>query len=222
MYDGQLLPLTTYDFFTPLLACMISGLALTVLLRTRFDREWKLTLWTVYRIKRVWQRLADESARTGGTLTSHLMGISAWGIMGSAWAIYHATSELDQLMRGMWVGLLIGAVTLILRHLAAALGGWITLTPEATQRGAEIDRHMRNWLLWILIVVSLFWMNRGIIFEERIQIWHSLLMCWWLWLGLKWMRQLQSILHERLHFGWGIAYICTFEIGPTWWLFLQL
>lgn len=222
MYEGQPLPLTTYDFFSPLLACLVLGLGLTVLLRTRYDREWKLTLWTVYRIKRVWQRLADESARTGGTLTSHLMGISAWGILGSAWSISQTDSSLDRLMFGMWGGLLLGVATLLLRHLAAVMGGWITLANEATERGAEIDRHMRNWLLWSLMVVALFWLNRGVIFEERGEIWNSLVTCWWLWLGVKWLRQVQSILHERLPFGWGIAYICTFEIGPTWLLFQQL
>ena len=74
MFEGMPLPMSPLHVYAlPLWICVF-GVGATALLRVQFDREWALTMWTAYQIKRVWQRLADESARTGGTLTSHAIG----------------------------------------------------------------------------------------------------------------------------------------------------
>ena len=85
MFEGMPLPISPLHVYAlPLWICVF-GVGATALLRVQFDREWALTMWTAYQIKRVWQRLADESARTGGTLTSHAIGLLAWALLGSLW-----------------------------------------------------------------------------------------------------------------------------------------
>ena len=75
MFEGMPLPISPLHVYAlPLWICVF-GLGATALLKVQFDREWALTMWTAYQVKRVWQRLADESARTGGTLTSHAICI---------------------------------------------------------------------------------------------------------------------------------------------------
>ena len=221
MFEGQPIPHASYDLLAAILISVGLGLGATVMLRIRFEREWSLTMWTAYNIKRVWQRLADESARTGGTLTSHALGVIAWCILGSAWSLDHAGQSLNDLWSGMGFGALLGVGALSTRALSALLGGWITLTPDATARGLEVDRHMRTWLLWILIALCIFHLGENVQFESRSILWNQVVWTWWVWLILKWFRQLQSVVHNRLPFGWGIVYLCTFEIGPTYLLFKQ-
>ena len=221
MFEGNPIPHASYDLLIAILASITLGMVATVMLRIRFEREWSLTLWTAYNIKRVWQRLADESARTGGTLTSHALGVFAWCILGSAWSLSQADYSLDNLWLGMGYGGLIGVGSLLLRATAAALGGWITSAPAATSRGLEIDRHMRNWLFWLLVILCVFHLGQNIQFDRRHILWSTVVSAWWIWLSLKWLRQLQSVVHSGLHFGWGIVYICTFEIGPTYLLLKQ-
>ena len=89
MFEGMPLPISPLHVYAlPLWICAF-GMGATALLRVQFDREWALTMWTAYQIKRVWQRLADESARTGGTLTSHAMGMLTWALLGSLWGSQH-------------------------------------------------------------------------------------------------------------------------------------
>ena len=221
MFEGNPIPHASYDLLIAILASITLGMVATVMLRIRFEREWSLTIWTAYNIKRVWQRLADESARTGGTLTSHALGVFAWCILGSAWSLSQADYSLDNLWLGMGYGGLIGVGSLLLRATAAALGGWITSAPAATSRGLEIDRHMRNWLFWLLVILCVFHLGQNIQFDRRHILWSTVVSAWWIWLRLKWLRQLQSVVHSGLHFGWGIVYICTFEIGPTYLLLKQ-
>ena len=221
MFEGNPIPHASYDILIAILASITLGMVATVMLRIRFEREWSLTIWTAYNIKRVWQRLADESARTGGTLTSHALVVFAWCILGSAWSLSQADYSLDNLWLGMGYGGLIGVGSLLLRATAAALGGWITSDPAATSRGLEIDRHMRNWLFWLLVILCVFHLGQNIQFDRRHILWRTVVSAWWIWLSLKWLRQLQSVVHSGLHFGWGIVYICTFEIGPTYLLLKQ-
>ncbi len=222
MIEGPPQPNASYEFLAAILLSIGLGLWATVLLRIRFEREWSLTIWTSYNIKRVWQRLADESARTGGTLTSHLLGVLAWCILGSVWALCQVDATLEGLWGGMGYGALLGIATIILRAIVAWIGGWITLAPEATERGLEIDRHMRNWLLWGLMVFCIFHFGQNIPFSSRNTLWEQAVWIWWGWLIIKWLRQLQSVVHNGLPFGWGIVYLCTFEIGPTYLLFKQV
>ena len=222
MFEGQPIPHASYEFLAAILLSIGLGLWATVLLRIRFEREWSLTVWTSYNIKRVWQRLADESARTGGTLTSHLLGVLAWCILGSIWALCQVDATLEGLWGGMGYGALLGIATIILRAIVAWIGGWITLAPEATERGLEIDRHMRNWLLWGLMIFCIFHLGQNIPFSSRNTLWEQAVWIWWGWLIIKWLRQLQSVVHNGLPFGWGIVYLCTFEIGPTYLLFKQV
>lgn len=221
MFEGNPIPHAAYDLLVAILVSITLGVGATVILRIRFEREWSLTMWTAYNIKRVWQRLADESARTGGTLTSHALGIFAWCILGSAWSLDHADHSLDNIWLGVGYGGLVGVGTLMSRAIGAALGGWITISPAATSRGLEIDRHMRNWLFWFLVILCFFYLGQNITFDRRHILWTSTVSTWWIWLSLKWLRQLQSVIHDGLPFGWGIVYICTFEIGPTHLLFKQ-
>lgn len=223
MFEGQPLPLSAIEVLaTPLFLAMI-GLVATALLRLRFQREWTLTVWTAYQIKRVWQRLADESARTGGTITSHALGLICWALLGSFWE-FQTLSEPSPHWgwTGAGWGILLGCCTLLTRHIGGWIGAWVTLEEEAVQRGFEVDRHMRNWLLWLLIAWLVWEAGQNIGFNEREVIWSHLLWVWFFWLALKWIRQIQSIAQKRLHFSWGIAYICTLEIGPSYLLYCEL
>ena len=220
MFEGMPLPISPIHVYAlPLWICAF-GMGATALLRVQFDREWALTMWTAYQIKRVWQRLADESARTGGTLTSHTMGILTWALLGSLWGINASeTSAIEAVGNGAMWGALVGLITLVSRQVGGSLGAWVTLEREAIERGFEVDRHMRNWLLWVLIALVGWELTQFNGFENRGEMWFHVCTVWWVWLGLKWLRQFQSVLNKRLHIGWGIAYICTLEIGPSLLLF---
>lgn len=220
MFEGMPLPISPLHVYAlPLWICAF-GMGATALLRVQFDREWALTMWTTYQIKRVWQRLADESARTGGTLTSHTMGILTWALLGSLWGVNASeTSAVEAASNGAMWGALVGLTTLVSRQVGGSLGAWVTLEREAIERGFEVDRHMRNWLLWVLIGLVGWELTQFNGFENRGEMWSHVCTVWWVWLGLKWLRQFQSVLNKRLHIGWGIAYICTLEIGPSLLLF---
>lgn len=220
MFEGMLLPISPLQVYAlPLWICTL-GLGATALLRVQFDREWALTMWTAYQVNRVWQRLADESARTGGTLTSHAIGILSWTLLGALWGVYTSATPAVEAAgpSAMW-GALLGLTTLITRQIGGWIGAWVTLEREAIERGFEVDRHMRNWLLWALIALVVWELSQFNGLENRGEMWGHVCIAWWTWLGLKWMRQFQSVLNKRLHIGWGIAYICTLEIGPSFLLF---
>lgn len=220
MFEGMPLPISPLDVYTlPLWICAF-GMGATALLRVQFDREWALTMWTAYQIKRVWQRLADESARTGGTLTSHAMGILTWALLGSLWGVNTSeTSAVEAAGNGAMWGASLGLITLVSRQVGGWIGAWVTLEREAIERGFEVDRHMRNWLLWAMTALVVWELTQFNGFENRGEMWSHVCTVWWVWLGLKWLRQFQSVLNKRLHIGWGIAYICTLEIGPSLLLF---
>jgi hypothetical protein len=220
MFEGMPLPISPLDVYTlPLWICAF-GMGATALLRVQFDREWALTMWTAYQIKRVWQRLADESARTGGTLTSHAMGILTWALLGALWGVNTSeTSAVEAAGNGAMWGALLGLITLVSRQVGGWIGAWVTLEREAIERGFEVDRHMRNWLLWAMTALVVWELTQFNGFENRGEMWSNVCTVWWVWLGLKWLRQFQSVLNKRLHIGWGIAYICTLEIGPSLLLF---
>lgn len=220
MFEGLPLPMAPLHVYELPLWIAFAGLCATAVLRVQFEREWALTLWSAYNIKRVWQRLADESARTGGTFTSQSMGIIAWALLGSLWGIEHAATWGDgTAAKGAWMGAGLGVITIISRQIAGWIGAWVTLEREAVERGFEVDRHMRNWLLWILIAFVFWELGQFEGFEHRAEMGRHAATVWWVWLGLKWVRQFQSLLHKRLQIGWGIAYICTLEIGPSLLLF---
>ena len=224
MFEGQSILVPSHEVFGPVLLAWALGMLATLTLRVRFDREWNLTLWTAFQIKRVWQRLADESARTGGTLTSHAMGLLAWSLGGGVWAVAQHPERLESnghVWAGCAFGALLGLVALISRVLGARLGGWITLEETAVKRGLEIDRHMRNWLLWGLMIVFFLYLIRNPTFTFEYNPLQAMVLLWWIWIVLKWLRQLQVVVRASVHFGWGIAYICTFEIGPTWILYFE-
>jgi hypothetical protein len=225
MFEGIATHPPTHLVFLPVLWGLAAALAATILLKIRFNREWQLTLWTAYRIQRVWQRLSDESSRTGGTITSHFMGILTWGIAGGIYAIAQFESGLpdsNSIWHGLGDGCLFGIGTLVIRSLGAGLGGWMTLEYAAVQRGLEIDRHMRNWLLWIVTLLVFLFVVKNQGYQEEIAPFQSLCIIWWIWLILKWCRQLQIVFRSGLHFGWGIAYICTLEIGPSLILYWEI
>ena len=223
MFEGQPLPIAPLHVYELPLWLAVIGLCATTVLRLQFEREWALTMWSAYQIKRVWQRLADESARTGGTLTSHALGVLSWVLLGSLWGITQSQSLGDGMAwRGAQWGLGLGFITLLSRQLAGWVGAWVTLEWEAVQRGYEVDRHMRNWLLWLLIALVCWELSQFSGFEHRANMWGHVTGLWWLWLALKWVRQFQSLLQKRLQIGWGIAYICTLEIGPSLLLYEYL
>ncbi len=224
MFEGQSILSPSHVVFGPVLLAWALGVLATLTLRVRFNREWNLTLWTAYKIKRVWQRLSDESASTGGTITSHAIGFLAWALCGGAWAVAQnpdLPAGTTQVWTGCAGGATLGVVSLATRAAAARLGGWVTLQETAVYRGLEIDRHMRNWLLWGLMVVFVIFLIQNPRFTQDHQPLDAMMILWWIWIGLKWLRQLQAVVRASVHFGWGIAYICTFEIGPTWILYFE-
>ena len=224
MFEGQSILIPSHVVFGPVLLMWTLGMLATLILRIRFDREWNLTLWTAYRIKRVWKRLADESASTGGTITSHSIGIIAWSLCGGVWAVAQHSELPDggfPAWTGCAAGALLGLLALITRTAGAWIGAWVTLEKKAVMRGLEIDRHMRNWLLWGLLTVFFLYLVQNPGFTIDRSPLQTLTQLWWIWIVLKWLRQLQAVVRASVHFGWGIAYICTFEIGPTWILYFE-
>lgn len=207
-YNGAPLPEGVESVAWPAILGVVISFALIVLLRARFDREWQLTVWSWGDIRRVWKRLPNESARSGGVLISHMIGWSAWGMAGATW--WHAAP-----LMGFGRGLLMGAAAFGLRALSTAFGRWLTGESEVFENSAELDRHLRSGLaaLFALGILGLA------IREPHAQGWaasaHNLLWIWAGWLVIKWFRGLQLMFHRRIAIGWGIAYLCTLEITPT-------
>lgn len=223
MFEGSPIPLDTAIVIAPLLWVFLAGIIASAALKWRFNREWNLTVWSAYRMQRVWQRMPDEAARTGGTLISHFLGCLQWGIGGGVWALGNAlpdTASQQTVWAGIGWGALLGLCILISRQLAGLIGAWMTLEHEAMQRGLEADRHLRVWLMWVLMAGLICAVIRNPAYTvDACSLLESIWTIWIGWMIVKWLRVMQLVFLMRLHFGWGIAYLCTFEIGPTWILF---
>lgn len=207
-FDGQPLPSGIQEVSGPaMLGLVLSGL-LIVILRNRFEREWHLTLWTWIDIQRVWKRLPNESARSGGIMLSHLIGFMAWAILGS---ILWPESPWKGLSYGFLTGLTVG----LARRLGQTFGKWLTREHEVLDNHAELDRHMRTALTVVLglgIVFMALRFPNEMGWKEHIP---SAVFIWLGWLIIKWLKCIQLLLHRRVRIGWGIAYLCTLEITPT-------
>lgn len=207
-FDGQPLPSGIEEVSGPAsLALVLSGL-LIVILRNRFEREWHLILWTWIDIQRVWKRLPNESARSGGIILSQLIGFMAWAILGSILWPEHP-------WKGLSYGFLTGMAVGLVRGLGQVFGKWLTQEHETLDNHAELDRHMRTALtvvlgLGIALLALRFPTEMG--WKEHIS---SVVYIWFGWLIIKWLKCLQLVLHRRVAIGWGIAYLCTLEITPT-------
>lgn len=207
-FDGDLRPAELDDAAWPVLAGALLYAILFVILRNRFDREWQLTLWSWGDIRRVWKRLPNESARTGGVIISHVMGWFAWGLAGACW--WHETP-----LQGAGNGLLFGSMAWVLRQTGFAFGKWLTRANEAIDNYAELDRHLRTGLTAMLVIGIL-----GLAIREPVETgWHAhvatLVWIWPAWLIIKWMKGVQLLIYRRVDIGWGIAYLCTLEITPS-------
>jgi hypothetical protein len=207
-YEGDLRPAGLDESAWPVMAGAVLAVALFIILRHRFDREWQLTLWTWGDIRRVWKRLPNESSRTGGVIISHVMGWLAWGLAGACW--WH-----QEPLQGAGNGLLFGAGAWVLRQTSFGFGKWLTRASEVIDNFAELDRHLRTGLTALFVVGIL-----GLAIREPVETgWHAevvgLVWIWPAWLIIKWIKGIQLLMYRRVDIGWGIAYLCTLEITPA-------
>jgi hypothetical protein len=91
----------------------------------------------------------------------------------------------------------------------------------AWQHG-ETDRLMRNVLSAMLIVEVLFVAVNSRLAVEVNQAQSILWLTFALFIGMRSIRLIQLILLSGLSIGWGIAYLCTLELIPTWALLSAL
>ena len=207
-FEGTPLPDGLGMLALPAFVGVLIALGLLSILRWNFLREWQLTLWTWGDIRRVWKRIPDESARTGGVILSHGVGLLGWGIAGSClWN--------DEPWMGMGRGLAVGAAVWILRGVSIPFGKWLTLERELFDDFAELERHSRTGLVVLLsagVLAIAIWRPTA---QGWLEVSASVLWIWGAWLVIKWLRSVQLLFFRRVDIGWGIAYICTLEIVPA-------
>ena len=85
-------------------ALAIINLGLIVWMKHRFPREWRLAGWAFQNIRRIWQRGADETPRTGGVIVAHIQGVIALAII--------SLGCIDNLLPGLVLGVIIVMVRL--------------------------------------------------------------------------------------------------------------
>ena len=207
-FEGTPLPEGLGVVALPAFVGVLLALGLLTVLRWNFLREWQLTLWTWGDIRRVWKRIPDESARTGGVILSHGVGLIGWGIAGSCF-----WNQMPWV--GMGRGMALGAGVWVLRTLSIPFGKWLTLERELFDDFAELERHSRTGLV---VLLSLGVLGIAVGYPTAggwLEMSGSVLWIWGAWLVTKWLRSIQLLFFRRVDIGWGIAYICTLEIAPA-------
>lgn len=124
--------------------------------------------------------------------------------------------------RGAAVGVGMGLVLIPLRSLVRGLVGWMVESRELSWQHAETDRLLRNVLAVVLVLevlaISVQSRVEADVIASREVYWVTFGV-FLIWRGI---RLLQLIRLSGLSIGWGIAYLCTLELAPTWVLLSAL
>ena len=97
-----------------------------------------------------------------------------------------------------------------------AARGWMAEAPEATWQHGETDRLLRNVLAALLVVEVLLVAVQSRVAEDVVAGQILILFTFLCFLVLRSFRLLQLFQLSKLSIGWGIAYLCTLELIPSW------
>lgn len=185
--------------------------SLLLWLRHSFPREWRLAIWVLSDVKRVWQRSAEETPRTGGVIIAHLLGIIAISTISLGCA---SALEIDLPTYKIFAaGSVLGMVTLSFRLLTKWVLMQFPTTKLISKDQIDIDRHLRTWMSATVGGLAL-------IFSLRPD-WLSLvgaggfILTWGLWTLFRFWRILQTSKRRLSNFWWRIVYLCGLEILPA-------
>lgn len=234
MFEGTPLPAPPWELLYPGLIGVLLVVAVLSALRMVHYAEWQLTWGSLTNPRGMWFGRHVEGGSTMGVLMSHLLGVLGWGVLG--WAATLGTVEgpwLEEvplqwkgMPAGSWqgaaAGIGLGLVLTPLRSGARGLVGWMVESRELSWQHAETDRLLRNVLAVVLVLEVLAISVQSRVEENVIasrEIYWITFGVFLIWRGF---RLLQLIRLSSLSIGWGIAYLCTLELVPTWVLLSAL
>jgi hypothetical protein len=219
---------------SPALVISLACLAGLAALRFMQSTEWDLTWNGLIQARGMWLGRHVEGGRTIGVVFSHIAGVGAWAMLGWAAALqpwegpwmselpFQWDSNPSTPWHGAAIGAAIGLFSLPLRWFGRELCGWMSEVSDVAWQHGETDRLMRNVLSAMLIVEVLFVAVNSRLAVEVNQAQSILWLTFALFIGMRSIRLIQLILLSGLSIGWGIAYLCTLELIPTWALLSAL
>lgn len=233
MFDGTPLPPAPWEDLLPALVLAALSAALFAVLRLGHPGEWALTWSGLVKPRSMWMGRHGEGGRSAGVGIGHALGVCSWGLIG--WAAGLAPWEGPGLVllqeprwwglnlsAGAFYGMALGGLTLPMRWAARQLGGWMAEVPEATWQHGETDRLLRNVLAALLVVEVLLIAVQSRVAEDVVAGQILILFTCLCFLVLRSFRLLQLFQLSKLSIGWGIAYLCTLELIPSWVLISAL
>ena len=182
-------------------ALAIINLGLIVWMKHRFPREWRLAGWAFQKIRRIWQRGADETPRTGGVIVAHIQGVIALAII--------SLGCIDNLLPGLVLGVIIVMVRLSSVEIFRRFKKLELLIKETT----DIDRHLRTWMAASVSLIAIVLALRPQ-FNTEVGT-YLLLFTWMFWSLFRFLRVFQTSLKRLSRFSLAIMYLCALEIFPA-------
>ena len=185
--------------------------SLLLWLRHGFPREWRLAIWVLSDVRRVWQRSAEEAPRTGGVIIAHLLGIIAISTISlvcfTAWEIN------IPVYKALALGGALGIVTLSFRLLTQWILMHFPMTKLMSKDQIDIDRHLRTWLSATVGGFALIFS----LLPELLSLLGSqvLILTWGGWTLFRFWRIFETSRRRFSHFWWRIVYLCALEILPV-------
>lgn len=185
--------------------------SLLLWLRHGFPREWRLAVWVLSDVKRVWHRSAEETPRTGGVIIAHLLGIIAVSTISLGCA---SALEIDiPTYKFLAAGSALGLITLSFRLLTRWVLGRFSKTQLMSKDQIDIDRHLRTWMSatvgGLALVLSLKPQWLSLVGAE------GFILTWGLWTLFRFWRIFQTSRRRFSRFWWRITYLCALEILPV-------
>ena len=182
-------------------ALAIVNLGLIVWLKHGFPREWRLAGWALLNVRRIWQRTADESPRTGGVIIAHIQGVLALGTISYAC--------LNNVLEGFALGAIIVFVRLFTVQVLSRFKKLELVIKEST----DIDRHLRTWMATSVSVIAIFLSLRS---QLNSDVGCNLLLSTWLfWSFFRLWRVFQTSIKRLSRYSFAFVYLCGLEILPT-------
>jgi len=228
MFDGAPLPQPPWDILLPLLCAASFAAVALALLRMVQTQEWNLTWQSLTEPRTMWFGRHVEGGRTVGVAFSHVIGLAGWAIVGMAikWTAVDGLwmpkipFSTDPEFTGNWsagmIGVAIGAASLPLRWGSRKLAGWLAEIPETAWQHGETDRYMRSALTAILVSEVLILAVSCQLEQEAVGFMPVIVLSYIVFIVWRSLRLLQLLLINNLSIGWGIAYLCSLELIPTW------
>lgn len=222
------MPTPPWELLHPALVGTLVVVALLAVMRAVHPNELRLTWEGLVNPRGMWFGRHVEGGRTLGVALSHMMGLVGWGIIGWSSGL-GAENELNCLglvpfsgWNAFGLGAALGLLLLPLRGASRGIAGWMAESQELTWQHAETDRLLRNALSVVLALEVLMIAVQSRV-EWEVIAWRTVF--WWSaggYVVLRSIRLLQLLLFSGLSIGWGIAYLCTLELIPSWVLFSAL